>query len=334
MLNPSSLRGPIQKADSTTNPLRITTAHRPLRHRGPSQVGTLHLSLCLLPSSEPRVPFQTSQPVSSMTVPLPPTTNDLDIKEKLRLLRQTRKLSQIFGELPREDTVQPHPARCNMNMPAVEGASTDHPQQRQQHIRFSRHSLIDLPSRSFRFPLNSRSAEASVMSPSSSRVALGQSNPTRPLPVPPSHIGQLDSARFSLGRLSRARSTGSSHENAQRASPLSIVENKPTRSSSLRTTNHLPRPKDRSRRRTADTSSLQTHTRRSADIFTPTTHSQRRSVSLWARRRMTKGDLPHQQRTTADQNLEHNAPVVDAHPPLTEAQKTQSIRRGRKLAQV
>lgn len=285
----------------------------------------------------PRVPLQTSLFVSSMTVPLPPTTNDLDIKEKLRLLRQTRKLSQIFGELPREDTVQPHLAGCNINMRAVEAASTDHPQQRQQHIRFSRHSLIDLPSRSFRFPLNSRSAEASViMSPSSSRVALGLNGPTRPLPVPPSHIGQLDSARFSLGRLNRARSTGSSHENARRAGPSSIVENKPTRSSSLRTTNRLARPKDRSRRRTVhdpDTSSLQTHTRMTTDIFTPT-HSQRRSVSLWARRRMTKGDPAHQQRITDDQNLEDNASVVDAHPPLTEAQKSQSIRRGRKLAQV
>jgi hypothetical protein len=270
-----------------------------------------------------------------MTVPLPPTTNDLDIRDKLRLLRQTRKLSQIFGELPREDIVQPHLAGCNMNMPAVEEASTDHPQQRQQHIRFSRHSLIDIPSRSFRFPLNPRSAEASIMSPSSSRVALGRGSPTRPLPVPPSHIGQLDSARFNLGRLRRARSTGSSHENARRAGPLSIVENKPARSSSLRTTNLQTRPKDRSRRRTVynpDTGAFQTHTRTSTDIFTPT-HSQRRSVSLWNRRRMTKGDPAHQQRITADQNREDDA-SVDTHPPLTEAQKTQSIRRGRKLAQV
>lgn len=279
--------------------------------------------------------------VSSMTAPLPPTTNDLDIKYKQRLLRRTRKLSQIFGELPREDIAQPLLEGCSMPTVDSEVASKDHPQQRQQRIRFSRHSLIDPSSRSFRFPLNPRSPEANGMSPqalSSPRHALGRSSSMRPLPTHHSKSSLFDSAHLGLGRLPRARSTEftQSEENT-RHDHLSIVENKPTRSSSLRTINRKIRPKDRSRRRTVhdpDTSVFQSPSRRSNDISTPT-HSQRKSVSLWNRRKSTKDDFAHQQRFTADQGQEDDdASVIDAHPPLTEAQRIQSIRRGRKLAQV
>ena len=275
-----------------------------------------------------------------MTLRLPPTTNDLDIKEKQRLLRQNRKLSQIFGELPREDTEQPHPEGwCT---PAVESASTDHPQQRRQHIRYSKHSLIDwdFPSRPFRFPLNSRSAEANKMSPQllgSSRDPLGQSTSTRRQPTHPSHITQFDSARFGLGRLRRARSPESSEsdENARGSGHLTIVENKPTRSTSLRTLNGHARQKDKSRRRTVlnpDTDGIQAHARRSSETLTPT-HTQRGSVSLWARRRMAKDDPVHQHRPAADQGREDDA-STSSHRPLTGAQRIQSIRRGRKLTQV
>ena len=297
----------------------------------------MHSSPCLLPSSNALCSSLDCVTVSSMTVRLPPTTNELDIKDKQRLLRQTRKLSQILGELPRGDTLQPHLE--SSSMPAVEAASTDHPQQRQQHIRFSKHSLMDSPCRPFRFPLNPRSAEASTMSPrvqSSSRAALGRSSSMKPLPAHP-RISQPDSARLGLGRLSRARSTESIHpdESAQRVGRLSIVEKKPTRSSSLRIINHRGREKDGSRRRTVHnpgTGAFQTHSRRSTDSFTPT-HSQRRSVSLWARRRITKDDPAHHQRSSADQGQEDDA-SDDSRQPLTEAQRIHSIRRGRKLAQV
>jgi hypothetical protein len=267
-----------------------------------------------------------------MTVPVPPTTNDLDINCKQRLLRQTRKLSQIFGELPREDVAQP--LLEGYAKPTVEVASTDHPQQRQQRIRFSGHSLIDPSSRSFRFPLNPRSAESNRMSPhapSPPRHALGRSSSMRPLQ-------QHDSSHLGLGRLPRTRSTEftQSEENTGRVGQLSTVQNKPTRSSSLRTLNRQARPKDRSRRRTVhdpDTGVFQSPSRRSNDISTPT-HSQRKSVSLWSRRKISKDDFARQQRFTADQGREDDASVVDAHPPLTEAQRVQSIRRGRKLAQV
>jgi hypothetical protein len=291
------------------------------------QVCTIHIFRACCHQSSNASCFFLDATILSMTTPLPPTTNDLDIKNKQRLLRQTRKLSQIFGELPREDTVQPHLARCVT--PAVEVASTDHPRQHQQHIRFSRHPLIDSPSRSFRSPLNPCSAEANRMSPqgpSSFRGALGPDSSARP--------SQLDSARFGLSRLRRATSTGSSKsdESARRTGHPSIVEDKLSRSSSLRLINHQARLKDRSRRRTVhspDNGALQ-ESSRNIDISTPT-HSQRRSVSLWTRRNNTKDEPSHQQRSTADQD---DAPVVDAQRPLTETERTQSIRRGRKLAKV
>lgn len=280
-------------------------------------------------------PDRTTRAASSMAVPLPPTTNDLDIKHKQRLLRQTRKLSQIFGEIPREDTAQPHQEGCTM--PTVEVASTDHPQQR-RHIRFSRHSLIDPSSRSFRFPLNPRSAEADRMSPqalSPPRDALKRSSSMRPLPT---HHSKSDSVRLGLGRLPRVRSTESIQSESPRHAGhhLSVVENKPTRSTSLRVINRQARSKDRSsRRRTVhnpDTGVLQASSRRSNDISTPA-HSRRKSVSLWSRKKFTKDDA-HQQHLMADQVREDDVSVVQTHPPLTEAQRVQSIRRGRKLAQV
>ena len=270
-----------------------------------------------------------------MTVRFPPTTNDLDIKEKQRRLRQTRKLSQIFGELPRDDTEQPHLEGHNRS--AVESASTDHPKQRQQHIRFSKHSLIDsdVPSRPFRFPLNSRFAEMSTLG--SSREALGRSTSTRHQPTHLSLISELESARFGLGRLRREGSTGStgSDESARGASQLSAVESKPTRSSSLRIINRQVRLKDKSRRRSVqnpDTDAIQAHSRSHTELFTPT-HTQRRSVTLWARRRITKDDPAHQHRSITDQGLEDDG-SANLHQPLTEAQRIQSIRKGRKLAQV
>lgn len=296
---------------------------------------------CLLPSPTPHVSLQTELPVtvSSMTVPVPPTTNDLDINCKQRLLRQTRKLSQIFGELPREDVAQP--LLEGYAKPTVEVASTDHPQQRQQRIRFSGHSLIDPSSRSFRFPFNPRSAESNRMTPlapSPPRHALGRSSSMRPLQTHHSKSSQHDLSHLGLGRLPRTRSTEftKSEENTRRAGQLSAVQNKPTRSSSLRTLNRQPRPKDRSRRRTVhdpDTGVFQSPSRRSNDSSTPT-HSQRKSVSLWSRRKISKDDFTRQQHFAADQGREDDASVVDAHPPLTEAQRIQSIRRGRKLAQV
>jgi len=271
-----------------------------------------------------------------MTVRFPPTTNDLDIEEKQRRLRQNRKLSQIFGELPRDDTEQPHLE--GYKRPAVESATTDHPRQRQQHIRLSKLSLVDSdpPYRPFRFPHSTRPTEADKMSPQlleSARDVLGRSTSTRRQPTHPSQISRLESTRIGLGGLRRAGSTGStgSDESAGGEGHLSVVENKPKRSTSLRIINREARVKGKSRRRTVldpDTDAIQAHSRRSTDLFTPT-HSQRRSVTLWTRKRTAKDDP----RSSTDQSREDDG-SADSHQPLTEAQRVRSIRRGRKLAQV
>ncbi|KAH9987128.1 hypothetical protein BJV74DRAFT_505778 [Russula compacta] len=87
----------------------------------------------------------------------------------------------------------------------------------------------------------------------------------------------------------------------------------PARSSGLRILNHVHQlPKDKSRRRSV--------------------HNPRRSVSLWSRR-ITKDDPAHQRRSTAVRGWEHGI-LGDTHLPLTEAQRIQSLRRGRKLAQL
>lgn len=52
-------------------------------------------------------------------------------------------------------------------------------------------------------------------------------------------------------------------------------------------------------------------------------------MTLWTRRRIGKDD----HRSTADQGREDDGPD-DSHQPLTEAQRVQSVRRGRKLTQV
>ena len=276
-----------------------------------------------------------------MTVRFPPTTNDLDIKEKQRRLRQTRKLSQIFGELPWDDTEQPHLE--GYDRPAVESASNDHPKQRQQHIRFSKRSFIDSdsPFRPSCFPLDSRSAEANKMTPpllGPLRDALGRSNSTtRRQPTDPSHVSRLESARFGLGRAGSTGSTGSDESAQGAAGHLSIVENKPTRSASLRIINRQARPKDKSRRRSVqvynpDADAMQANSRRSTELFKPT-HSQRRSVTLWTRRRIAKDDPANHNRSAADQGREDDG-SADLHHPLTEAQRIQSVRRGKKLAQV
>jgi hypothetical protein len=210
----------------------------------------------------------------------------------------------------------------------------------QQPIRISRHSFIDSASPSSRFPPLPHSD--STMSPqllSSARDALGRSDSTRHPAVHPSQANEVDSARFGLGRLRRAGSMRSTQhdEKPRPASQLSIVAEGPARSTSLRLLNHVHpvRPRDKFRPRSVHNPAnpaLHTHPRQSPDIFTPT-HSQRRSVSLWTRRRMMKDDSAHQRHPAADQNREGDA-SSGSHPPLTEAQRVQSLRRGRKLAQV
>src|SRR6266850_2397743 len=275
--------------------------------------------------------------VSSMS--LPPTTNDLDDKEKQRLLKQTRKLSQILGELPREAATQPHLVECSM--PAAEAPSTDAPPQNRQHVRFSRYSFIGSRSPSFRSPLPSYSETTSDMSPHrrpSIRDAPARSSSTRRPPARrPSHSNQLDLARFGLGRLRGAESTKSerSHENTRLTGHPSDVAVIPARSSSLRVLSHVHQtpPKSKLRRRSVHNpiiAASQMPPQKPTGISS-SIRIQRRSVSLWAKRSVTKDESARQQCPTT---REDDDPSCDEHPPLTEAQRIQRIRRGKKLTQV
>jgi hypothetical protein len=274
--------------------------------------------------------------VSSMS--LPPTTNDLDDKEKQRLLKQTRKLSQILGELPREAAAQPHLVGCSM--PAAEAPSTDAPPQHRQHVRFSRYSFIGSRSPSCRSPLPSYSEATSDMSPHrrpSIRDAPARSSSTRRPPARrPSYSNQLDLARFGLGRLRGAESTKSeqSDENSRLTGHLSDVAEMPTRSSSLRVLSHVHQtlPKSKLRRRSVHNPVIATSQMppQKPTGISSSTRIQR-SVSLWAKRNLTKDESARQQcPTTRDDD--HAS--CDEHPPLTEAERIQRIRRGKKLTQV
>ena len=281
--------------------------------------------------------------VSSVSMPL--TANDLDERDKQRLVKQTRKLSQILGELPREATARPHTAGSSTL--TAEAPSTDlSQQQHQQRVRFSRQrcSFIDPPSRSFRFPLQPSSSEAaSEMSPPllpPAQDGLGRSTSVRRRPsTRPSHAGQLDLTRFGLGRLRRAGSrSGQYDENARHVGLLSDVAELPTRSTSLRVPNHVPqaRPREKLRRKSVNNLSSivasQTPSQKSIGISS-SARPQRRSVSLWTKRRTTRDDSAHHQRPITGRSREDDD-EDDEQPSLTEAQRIQSLRRGRKLTQV
>ncbi|OBZ79749.1 hypothetical protein A0H81_00691 [Grifola frondosa] len=68
--------------------------------RSPTSISSPHSSTFSSPLS-PLLPSPTHQEPSPelSSVPVPPTTNDLDPSEKMKFLRKTRKLSRILGEL-------------------------------------------------------------------------------------------------------------------------------------------------------------------------------------------------------------------------------------------
>lgn len=279
--------------------------------------------------------------VSSMS--LPPTTNDLDDKEKQRLLKQTRKLSQILGEPPREAAAQPHLVRCSL--PTAEAPSSDASSQlHRQHVRFSRYSFIGSRSPSFRFPPPSYPEETSDMAPNrrpSIRDAPARSSSTRRPPARrPSYSNQLDLARFGLGRLRGAESTKSneSDENTRLTGHPSDVAAMPARSSSLRVLSrvHQTLPKGKLRRRSVHNPVIAASRMPPQKPTGPSSSARiQRSVSLslWTKRSVTKDESVRQQRPTTAQGWEGDA-SRDEHPPLTEAQRMQRIRRGKKLTQV
>src|SRR6266404_5010028 len=129
------------------------------------------------------------------------TRVDHDGKQKQRLLRQARKLSQILGELPRAMVAPPsHPAPVRDIASAVEVSPTG---LSQRHVPTSGRSFAEPWSHPPRLSLTFQTVAASPMSPNPSLISFvrDDSNPTgtqRHSPIIPAHMNQLDSTRFGL----------------------------------------------------------------------------------------------------------------------------------------
>ncbi|KAH9175425.1 hypothetical protein EDB89DRAFT_363906 [Lactarius sanguifluus] len=228
--------------------------------------------------------------LSPASTPSPPTPrNDLDGKEKQKVLRQARKLSQILGEL--QATVAPtHPVRGST--PAVlEVPPTD---LCQLHVPSSSERSFTEPSP--RFSPMAHTVAASTMSPSLLPSVHDDSNrtvPRRRSSFIRAHINQLDFTRFALGRRDwsgsmRASSTHSD-ENASHTDQRPLVAETRSNSSDLHSLEnvHVTRPRNKPRWRSVynlNPMEFGAHPRSSGDSPMPSC-SSKRGVSLWTKRR-------------------------------------------------
>ncbi|KAI9445133.1 hypothetical protein H4582DRAFT_891022 [Lactarius indigo] len=273
--------------------------------------------------------------LSPASIPSPPTSrNDLDGKEKQRLLRQAKKLSQILGDL--QATVAPvRPVKGST--PAVlevppTGLS-------QLHVpSSSERSFIEPSPRSPRFSPMAHTVAASTMSsPSLLPSVHDDSNrtvPRRRSSIIPAHINQFDLTRFGLGRRdwsgSMRTSSARSDENASQTDHRDLVAETQSDSSDLHSLDnvHVTRPRNKPRWRSVynlNPTEFGARPRSPGDSPMPA-YSSKRGVSLWTKRRASNED---QRCPLADQGQESGM-----HPPLTESQRILSLRRGRKLTQV
>lgn len=261
------------------------------------------------------------------------TRNNLDGKEKQRLLRQARKLSQIFGEPPQATVAPTFPVRGN---PTVE---VPPPGFSQLHVPSSGRSPTGPSTRSPRFSRISHTVEANTMSPPPlPSVVHDDSNRTEPKrlsSIIPANINQLGLTRFGLGRRQWSGSTCSTHsdENASHTDHQSLVAELETLSDSSTNLHSLnTRPRNKARWRgvyNPSPSKFDARPRTSEDSSTmPAYSSSTRSTSLWTKRTTSNEDQRH---TLANQSQDIASGM---HPTLTESQRIMSLRRGRKLAQV
>ncbi len=276
--------------------------------------------------------------LSPASTPSPLTTrNDLDDKEKQRLLRQARKLSQILGELPQPAVAPVHPVRGRT--PPVEVPPTG---LSQLHVPSSSgRSFTEPSSRSPRFSLMSHTAAASTMSSPSFLPSIhddsNQNGSKRRSSIIPAHINQLDLTRFGLGRRhwsgSMRMSSGHSDENASHTDHRSLVAETLSDSSDLHSLDHVhvTRPRNKPRWRSVynpkPITEFGAQPRRSDSSPMPAS-SSKRGVSLWTKRTSNED----QRCPLADQGQEDT--TSGTHTPLTESQRILSLRRGRKLTQV
>ncbi|KAH9025874.1 hypothetical protein EDB85DRAFT_209209 [Lactarius pseudohatsudake] len=274
--------------------------------------------------------------LSPASTPSPPTPrNDLDGKEKQKVLRQARKLSQILGEL--QATVAPTRPVRGSTPAALEVPPTD---PSQLHVPSSSGSSFTEPSP--RFSPMAHTVVANTMSPSSSLLPSVHDDSNRTVPrrrssIIRAHINQLDLTRFGFGRRDwsgsmRASSTHSD-ENASHTDRRPLVAETQSNLSDLHSLEnvHVTRPRNKPRWRSVynlNSMEFGAHPRSSEDSPMPSC-SSKRGVSLWTKRRASNEG---QRCPLADQGREGIASGMP--PPLTESQRVLSIRRGRKLTQV
>jgi hypothetical protein len=256
------------------------------------------------------------------------TRNKIDGKEKQRLSRQARKLSQILGELPQETAALAHPVKGSTPESSVPPMGLS-----QLHASCSRPSFSEPSTRSPRLSHIFHTVTASTMPPSllpSVHDGSSRTGHRRRSSIISAHINQLDLTRFGLGRRdSGSTSSAHSDENAQHTDRRSLVEEALSDSSNLHSLD-VTRPRNKPRWRSVYNPrpmEFEAHPRRSENSSMPA-YSSKRSVSLWAKRRPSNED----QRSLANQGQKNI--TSGAHPPLTESERILYLRRGRKLTQV
>ncbi|KAF8269364.1 hypothetical protein EI94DRAFT_1006532 [Lactarius quietus] len=252
-------------------------------------------------------------------------------KEKQRLLRQVKKLSQILGGPPHATVAPTLLVRGN---PTVEVPPTGFSQ---LHVPSPGRPFTEPSSRSPRSSRIFHTSAASTMPPPPPPSILhddsNRNGPKRLSSIIPAHINQLDLARFGLGGRQRSGSMISAHsdENASNTDHRCLVAETETLSDSSNAHSlDLKRPGNKPRWRSVynpGPTEFDARSRRSDDSSMPA-YSSKRTVSLWTKRAASNEG---RRQPLADQRQDI---ISGMHPPLTESQRIMSLRRGRKLAQV
>ncbi|KAI0274710.1 hypothetical protein BC834DRAFT_849257 [Gloeopeniophorella convolvens] len=288
-----------------------------------------------LPSNPSQVSLDNSI-APSRPASLPPTRNELNGKEKQRLLKKARKLSQILGELPPQETshiTQPH--LIQSGTPATKRSSRD--TLLSHRLGRSIFGNDSHSARSLRLPLAPRSASTNIPSsllPVQDIPEAGSPSPPS-MPTSPRSV-QSDHSRANFLDLRRAKSVGSVRSN-ENTSRVTTLERSPPKSSSRRSPSRARQGllNDSAKRRSIDsmvTEDAAELARRSGDS-SGSTESHRRGMLPWSRKRGSKDSFSHQ-RHFSDVGSRADVAAYGIQATLSETQRNLGVRRGRKLAQL
>ena len=99
-------RSPREKGESAPSSAVASASDRPVLDAAAASTVSIVDSLASAPHDSLLFKTQSTEvllpPLTplALPVPVPPTTNDLDYEEKMRLLKKVRKLSRVLGEYP------------------------------------------------------------------------------------------------------------------------------------------------------------------------------------------------------------------------------------------